>query len=222
MRQTLTKEELKSILDKHSEWLNDSTKGKQACLTDVDLIDTDLSNVNLSKAVLRNVDLHYSDLESVNMFGAKLYSTDLHQTYLGYSNFNEAVLINVNLSRADLSNVTLIDAILENVNLYDADLSSANFYGAKISGINLNNAEINADTIGIAPLCPMEGSFIAYKKAQDRIVVLKFLPMRDVLRQPLINVVVIQLRFCASKISIVLQVKKQLSTVTSIRILFIL
>lgn len=55
----------------------------------------------------------------------------------------------------------------------NSDLSSANLLGAELTDADLTNIQYNEYTIGLAPFCPMEGSFVAYKKAQDKIIVLK-------------------------------------------------
>ena len=55
-------------------------------------------------------------------------------------------------------------------NLSGADLYGANLYGADLSGADLSGAE-NVPFIPMA--CPDTGSFIAFKKASDHIVVLE-------------------------------------------------
>ena len=81
--------------------------------------------------------------------------------------------------RADLR-----DADLRNANLSGTDLSDANLSGTDLRGANLRNADLsdakNTDKIAwdahtaFYPLqCPETGSFIGYKKAADKIVMLE-------------------------------------------------
>ena len=86
--------------------------------------------------------------------------------------------------RADLCN-----ADLRNANLCGADLRGANLYGADLSGANLRNANLcdadlcnakntdkitwNAHTAFYPLQCPETGSFIGYKKAAGKIVMLE-------------------------------------------------
>ena len=91
--------------------------------------------------------------------------------------------------RADLSDADLSGANLCGANLCDANLRNANLYGADLCGANLRNADLcGADLCGAKntdktawdaytafyPLqCPETGSFIGYKKAADKIVILE-------------------------------------------------
>ena len=65
------------------------------------------------------------------------------------------------------------DANLCDANLCGTDLSLANLCGADLRGANLCGANKDNRTVGIEISCPEEGSFIGYKKASDKIVVLK-------------------------------------------------
>lgn len=64
-----------------------------------------------------------------------------------------------------------VKADLSGANLKGADLSGANLSGAVLKGIIAENS-----TKFFFPCCPVEGSFIAYKKAHNKIVVLKIPP----------------------------------------------
>jgi hypothetical protein len=68
------------------------------------------------------------------------------------------------LREADLRRADLRRADLSGVNLSGADLSGANLWGADLSGANLWGAN--------HPIaCPEEGSFIAFKKCRDKLIV---------------------------------------------------
>ncbi|MBR5913060.1 MAG: pentapeptide repeat-containing protein [Selenomonadaceae bacterium] len=158
-----TKEELQKILDDHAAWLEDNSKGKRANLSRLDL-----RGVNLSCADLSNADLRGTDLRGADLRGANLSNADLR-----YADLSRADLVGANLSRADLSG-----ADLHNTNLLCADMTGVNLSGSNLWNANLNNAElvdveVNEFTVGLTSLCPMQGSFIAYKKVEDKIVVLE-------------------------------------------------
>ena len=99
---------------------------------------------------------------------ADLSIADLHGANLCGANMRDANLCDANLCGADLSLANLCGA-----DLHGADLRGANLYGADLRGANLCGANKDDRTIGIAISCPEEGSFIGYKKASGKIVVLK-------------------------------------------------
>ena len=83
------------------------------------------------------------------------------------------------LCNADLCNADLCNANLRGADLCDADLCNANLRGADLRGANLRGAKNTDKTAWDAytafyPLqCPETGSFIGYKKAADKIVMLE-------------------------------------------------
>ena len=91
----------------------------------------------------------------------------------------DANLRDADLSGADLRGADLRGANLNGANLCDADLRGANLRNANLRNANLRNAK-NTDKIAwnahtaFYPLqCPETGSFIGYKKAADKIVMLE-------------------------------------------------
>ena len=94
-----------------------------------------------------------------------------------------------NLRDADLRGANLCDADLRGADLCDADLRGADLRGADLCDADLRNANLrDADLCGAKntdktvwdaytafyPLqCPETGSFIGYKKAADKIVMLE-------------------------------------------------
>jgi len=94
---------------------------------------------------------------------ANLYRADLSGADLYRANLYRANLYGANLSRADLRG-----ADLGETDLRGADLCGADLYGADLRGV-----KIDLHTVGISLACPEEGSFIGYKKAQGKVVVLE-------------------------------------------------
>ena len=88
---------------------------------------------------------------------------------------SKADLSEVDLSEANLREIDLRGANLRNADLSGADLSWADLSGAYLSEANLREANLSC-CIGVpALICPEEGSYYGFKKADDHIVVLKIL-----------------------------------------------
>lgn len=110
---------------------------------------------------------------------ADLRDADLCGADLRNANLCCANLCCANLRGADLCGANLSDADLYGANLYGADLCGADLCGANLRDANLRDAK-NTDKIAwnartaFYPLqCPETGSFIGYKKAADKIVMLE-------------------------------------------------
>ena len=108
------------------------------------------------------------DFYGADLSGANLRNTNLRNTNLSGADLSGADLMNANLRYADLRNTNLSDANLMNANLMNAKLSDANLMNA-----DLMNVRYNECTGFFALVCPEEGSFIGYKKANGHIVKLR-------------------------------------------------
>ena len=104
----------------------------------------------VEKAIENSADLSYADLQSANLRYADLRLADLRYADLRYADLRSADLRYVDLRFA---------------NLCYADLSYAN-----LSSADLSYADQNEGTLFLSIACPEEGSFIAYKKANGKIV----------------------------------------------------
>ena len=62
---------------------------------------------------------------------------------------------------------------LREANLYGADLREADLREANLYGADLRNCNYNYLTVGLNLYCPETGSFIGYKKADNKIIVLE-------------------------------------------------
>lgn len=156
-----------------------------ANLSDTNLNCADLYNADLRGAYLINTSLKYSDLRRVNLNDANLSYVDLNYANLkgadlSYANLRGAdltyaILRRANLSYANLSEVDLTYANLREANLIGtnlgyADLSCADLTDAILIDANLKGIEYNTSTTSFALQCPEKGSFIGYKKANNKIV----------------------------------------------------
>ena len=161
-----------------------------ANLTDVDLRGVDLTGANLSVANLTRVNLINADLieanligadlidanlTSANLIGANLTRADLKGVYLSdadltRANLTNTCLIGANLTRAYLTEANLTRANLRETNLTYADLTGANLIRANLRSADLTGVKYNHTTSFFTLQCQEEGSFIGYKKANNKIV----------------------------------------------------
>ena len=107
----------------------------------------------LVEAYLEGANLRGADLAGANLRGANLRGADL--------------------AGANLRGAYLRDAYLRDANLEDADLEGANLRGANLRGANLRGADYSEYTSFLSSQCPIEGSFIGWKKCGRYIVKLK-------------------------------------------------
>ena len=191
---------LKEVFKLHKKWLEDEEDGKRADLSDENLSDVDLNNsdlryiilrgtnlseANLISSNLRGVNLTYanlrgSDLRGANLTYANLRGSDLEDANLSDANLIDANLISSNLKGADLRGSDLRGVDLKGSDLKGADLKGANLTRANLSSADLKNVKYNNTTSFFALQCQEEGSFIGYKKANNKIV--KLLITKDAKR----------------------------------------
>lgn len=111
-------------------------------------------------------DLRYADLRNADLSGADLSGADLCN----------ADLSGADLCNANLCNANLRDADLRNANLRGADLRYADLRYAKLSDANLEDANLIGAEINYPIACPDSGSFVAWKKCRDNIIVKLLIP----------------------------------------------
>lgn len=152
----MTTDDLKKILEEHK-------NGIRANLMYANLHGADLRGTDLRGADLIGADLTNAQFSNANLSGANLRSADLRSANLRSANLRGADLSGANLRSADLRSADLSSA-----NLIGADLIGANLIGADLTKVQTNNF-----TRAFFSVCPEEGSFVGYKKASDKIVVLE-------------------------------------------------
>ena len=126
---TISKKELKTILEKHCLWYqSNGNQGDRADLTEANLIGANLAGANLTEANLTG-----ADLTMANLYGANLIRANLTEANLTGADLTRAYLTTADLTRANLTGANLFGA-----NLFGADLTGANLTRADLSGaINL-------------------------------------------------------------------------------------
>ena len=127
-----------------------------------------LKGANLEEANLKGAYLEYANLRNANLEYANLRGANLEYANLEYAN-----LRNANLEYAYLRNANLEYAYLEYANLRGANLRHANLKGADLEGADLEGADYSEYTSFLAYQCPIEGSFIGWKKCDGYIIKLK-------------------------------------------------
>jgi len=171
----MDKEKLQKILESHELWLAGGT-GERANLSGADLSGADLSGADLSGVNLCGANLSGADLSGANLRRADLSYANLGQADLSVANLTRANLRQADLTNANLSVANLSGANLRQANLSGADLRGANLSGAYLSGADLREVSHNENTAFFALQCPEEGSFIAWKKCQNNVIVKLLIP----------------------------------------------
>ena len=161
--------DINKILKDHEKYL--ITFGKEGIRAN--LSGTDLSGTDLSGANLRSADLSGADLSGAYLRDAYLRDADLSGADLSGSYLRDADLSGANLRSSDLSGADLRSSDLSGANLISADLSGANLISADLSGAYLSGVIANSLTSGFWMVCPENGSFIGFKKADGKIIKLK-------------------------------------------------
>ena len=166
--------DIKLILEKHAKWIRGEDGGECADLCGADLCYANLCDADLRNANLRGADLRGADLCGADLRGADLCDADLYGANLRGANLYGANLRGADLCDADMCGANLRGADLCYANLCDADLCYANLRGANLRGAkNTDKIAWDAYTAFYPLQCPETGSFIGYKKAADKIVMLE-------------------------------------------------
>ena len=122
---------------------------------------TELTREKLNKILEEHKHWIVEDCENWEEMRASLKDADL-----SYANLRGACLLNADLRGADLRGANLHNADLSRANLRDANLCDADLRGANLSG---------AKNVPYIPMiCPEEGDFIGWKKAEgnkDKVIV---------------------------------------------------
>ena len=151
--------DIKLILEKHAKWARGEDGGERADLCGANLCGANLYGANLRGANLRGANLRGANLCDANLRGANLCDADLRC----------ANLCGANLCGANLCGADLRCADLRYANLRKANLRNADLRGVK----NTDKTAWDAYTAFYPLQCPETGSFIGYKKAADKIVMLE-------------------------------------------------
>ena len=127
---------------------------RKASLNGVDLSEANLTgailiDVQLKRANLKGANLSGANLTGANLVQADLSGAELHGIILERANLSGANLDGADLSGADLTEATLTRIDFRNVNLNAVVLNSATLIGAELWGTDLKGAQlVGADIRG--------------------------------------------------------------------------
>lgn len=143
---TYSPEELRQILEAHTQWLNQNPglsdeKKIEAWLGDPRR--ADMSGAILIEANLKGVDLSDANLEGANLSGANLIKAKLMGADLSDTNLKGADLSGANLTDVNLSGANLRETDFSGANLSGGDLSGANHYLTNLSNTNLSRVNLS-------------------------------------------------------------------------------
>ncbi len=135
----ISKEEIKSILDNHINWLNSKrTEGEAA----------DFRKVYLKGVVLMGANLKQANFQEATLYGAYLKKADLERATLEGANLRGANLRWANLQHANLKGANLVRADLREANLEQTQLQGANLKMAEgLTQKQVDTALIDATTV---------------------------------------------------------------------------
>jgi len=121
-------------------------------ITEMNLVDCTLRNINLNYANLTSSNLNSADISNSTLIGAKLNNCRMNQTNFENSNLNQAELINAfatgsnfkdsYLIKCDFRKAYLIKANFENAFLIEADLKDAIVSDAVFRNASLYKADL--------------------------------------------------------------------------------
>jgi hypothetical protein len=168
----ITEKELQTTLELHKKWRSGDIDGVQANLDNTDLSGAEMGNKNLCKASLKKVNfnesiLSSSDLRETNftdatMKDAMLYRLDLGDSIMCGVDLSDAKIRETNLLRSDMRNINmhkaiLIDSDLRAVNLRNADLREAIVYRTDLRFADLTDADLTGADLRYASLRDAKG-----------------------------------------------------------------
>ena len=140
-----------------------------------------------TKDQIRNADFSGANFSRADFSGADFRHANFSGADFGYADFRDADFRHADFSGADFSGANFSYANFRDANFGYANFSYANFgyanfrdanFGyANFSGADFSRADfsiiINENTFGLTINCPLEGSFIGYKKTGGYIIVLE-------------------------------------------------
>ncbi|GAA1291948.1 hypothetical protein Psi02_36710 [Planotetraspora silvatica] len=145
----------------------DLTKAK---LDEVDLSQKDLTGAILRDASLKEADLTQVHVEYADLRGADLSEADLGQLRAKQADFRGAVLIDAEAGQAefphaDLTEAVLTRTVLTQADLTDADLKDADLRGAELGQVKARTADFTRARLRDATFDQAELQYAVFKDA---------------------------------------------------------
>lgn len=113
-----------------------------------DLVEANLSGLNLDSIDLSYCDLSGANLSKTNLFNARLCSSKLFSSNLNNAGLSYTILDSVDLREAKLTNTDLCEMVLRNSDMSNADLSNAIAYGVVFKRLIVKDARFSNTSMG--------------------------------------------------------------------------
>ena len=136
---------------------------------------TNLNNSNFSKSSIINSNFNFINFINTNFKRNTMYAVTFKRASGLNSSFANSILEKCNFTSAILENASFFKAALTRVKFLKAKLEYVDFRGARMEKPDFTEATKNHFTTGLHSICPEEGSFIGFKKANGCLVKLKIL-----------------------------------------------
>lgn len=156
---------------------------KNADLDEADLFQAKAFHSNFARCSMKLVNMQWavmwdSCFKCADLTGANMYDADLSDCIFRRANLSHAYMYFSNLDGATLSNANLKNAVIKYAKgMVYADLSGADFTRADISEcVFRDEGAAKAKVLQRYMLCPEEGSFIAWYKCRDDLIVKLMIP----------------------------------------------
>lgn len=114
----------------------------EARLQEIELNGADLSRVNFHKAQLNDAEMYYVNMDHANLSEANAPGIVLYRSNLSFANFKKGNFSSANLSKANLMFADLSEGNFSGANFIGAQMKGAHFEGAYMSGADLRGAEV--------------------------------------------------------------------------------
>jgi hypothetical protein len=143
---------VRGLVNAHSLWLQDRSKGCVANFSGVDLEEVNFEGLNLDGANFAGVNLYGANLKGASMRETNFMGANLRFADLSGSSFVEATLEGASLDRANCQNTNFFKANLKCANLVFTSLKSAVFGLANLTSAYLGGADCHNAAFGNAIL----------------------------------------------------------------------
>ena len=162
------KEKLPQIICDHKEWLEDHSKGRQACLREMNLEGADFSGLDLSHVDLSGSYLRKAKMVGTKLKGAILNGTDFSEADLTKAILDDAQMSGVHLTHSCLEEASMQFAILQGSILWDSKFKGANLKGAILTAAELCDCVFESACLDGAELYLANLDYASFKKASLR------------------------------------------------------
>ena len=134
----------------------------EAILTNMNLSDASLQNIDFGESVLDGTDFTGANLESANLKEASLSQVIFRGAKMNSINLKEVVLKNIDMKEATLEYANLKEITMYSVDLKNADLRGANLKEATLKNVDFSKSDLRGANLSEATIndCKFDGTII--------------------------------------------------------------